>query len=374
MRLLAFLICWLYAVSHVSAFPAEFQYISPDNKSTSLDTPRKRWVSLLFDYRGAEPWPRTPGKNYVYIRYCFPTKQIRDEAKCFFEQAIDLWGMTLGGFPSERSAHAVVVTEAKTPDKKPMLCYKQFNGVEKEWTDGLPEDALVVMVTDDEGDDEATTGYRREGGPGRHSLKISRKTLKDKEVYRVAHEFGHVLGMGHEHQRKDRDHFIGFKCEALDGYDEAYNKAKSDNPTMRTEEIQTKLCEDWGFSNKYHFTSPQAFHVESASEASDTFDWDSIMLYDSDQGGSRCSSDMEECPMLKGFTDTTTGRVTWSRFQGGRKPSKGDADFVRHLYPYYPPSIGIRPDVPPKPPSLQQPPKPGPPPLPPRPTHAGVHG
>lgn len=161
-------------------------------------------------------------------------------------------------------------------------------------------------------------------------------------------------------------------CEALDGYPDAYSKAKADNPTMHNDEIQTKLCDDWTFSNKYHFTSSRAFHLETTSDTSDGFDWDSIMLYDSDQGGSNCANDIENCPMLKGVKNPGTGQVAWTRFQGGRAPSKGDVDFVRRWYPFYPPSEGIPPDVPPKPPSLQQPPKSGPPPLPHRPPVANI--
>jgi hypothetical protein len=82
-----------------------------------------------------------------------------------------------------------------------MLCYKDSGGGEEKWTDNLPEDTLVVGIEEGDGDDEATVGYHEEGGsesqgPGRHFMKIMRKTLLDNEVYRIAHEVRYCLQFG----------------------------------------------------------------------------------------------------------------------------------------------------------------------------------
>jgi len=40
----------------------------------------------------------------------------------------------------------------------------------------------------------------------------------------VAHEIGHTLGLTHEHQRSDRDHFIRIVYENLQYYKDAFVK------------------------------------------------------------------------------------------------------------------------------------------------------
>ncbi|KAK4569731.1 hypothetical protein LTR86_002699 [Recurvomyces mirabilis] len=37
----------------------------------------------------------------------------------------------------------------------------------------------------------------------------------------MMHEFGHLLGLEHEHQRPDRDLYVNFRCEYLEGYNAA---------------------------------------------------------------------------------------------------------------------------------------------------------
>jgi len=33
----------------------------------------------------------------------------------------------------------------------------------------------------------------------------------------MMHELGHAIGLQHEHARNDRDEFIDFRCEKLEG-------------------------------------------------------------------------------------------------------------------------------------------------------------
>ena len=44
----------------------------------------------------------------------------------------------------------------------------------------------------------------------------------------MTHELGHAISLQHEHQRDDRNTYISFHCEKLDGHAEAQRKAHID--------------------------------------------------------------------------------------------------------------------------------------------------
>lgn len=113
-----------------------------------------------------------------------------------------------------------------------------------------------------------------------------------------------------------------------------------------------------------------AFVPDKFADVFTSFDFESIMLYDSKTGAehSACESDIDHCPMLK-INKNDKGEVTGlARFGENTVPSKGDARFVRSNYRFKAPEDGTLPDVPPKKSSLRPTPTPAPPPpLPPRP-------
>jgi hypothetical protein len=58
---------------------------------------------------------------------------------------------------------------------------------------------------------------------GRHAMWINAK-LPQEYSYRgraaiIAHEIGHIMGLAHEHQRQDRDHYVYFNCSNVDSYE-----------------------------------------------------------------------------------------------------------------------------------------------------------
>ncbi|KAF2444070.1 hypothetical protein P171DRAFT_25306 [Karstenula rhodostoma CBS 690.94] len=53
----------------------------------------------------------------------------------------------------------------------------------------------------------------------------------------VAHEFGHIFGLDHEHQRGDRDRYIFFDCTILNGYPAAYAKVQAARQAGSTDSI-----------------------------------------------------------------------------------------------------------------------------------------
>lgn len=311
------------------------------NKTYSVGL-QERWVSNFHEMEalGAQPWPYTKGINRVYIRYCYANLKTRDSAKCVFEQAIELWAEALGGKTSAISGHAISVNEARDDrNGRAMLCYE--DPASTIWKKGMPEDVVVIRMPDTTGPDWATSGRYVLGEPGRHSLNIGRDHMGNPEPSKVAHEFGHVLGMLHEQNRNDRDQYMEYRCDRVKGFQAAYTRAKYDPPNAHFSDAQlrTALCEDREFATRYGFVFGPDFHKHN-TEVSKEFDWDSIMLYGSSTGAQGdCNNNIEDCTMLRKTVDTATGKIQYSKFEGGSKPSKGDVEFVRLAYPYMEPSL-----------------------------------
>ncbi|PVI00703.1 hypothetical protein DM02DRAFT_707767 [Periconia macrospinosa] len=309
--------------------------------TTSSAVLEKRYISYLgIKTTPGVAWPRHPPSNRVYIRYCYATQEVRNEVKCLFDQARDLWGEALGGKASEESGHAIMPTEAKDESMRPLLCYEDAAGTV--WNRYMPADALVISLVPDEIGDRATIGYYGTSQKGKHTLSISQSRMRKQQVHVIAHEFGHVLGMGHEHQRKDRDEHMLFQCDQLRGFWDAYNKASVVDIHLKGPAIRERLCTDPEYAARYGFKRISSYtKIEDSQSTGFVFDWDSIMLYDSTAGAAGKCFELETwCPLLKKVINPATGAAQYVRFQGGRKPSVRDAAFIKQTYPYMPPVAG----------------------------------
>lgn len=139
------------------------------------EQPRKRGYGVIGNDQS-----RWPGG---IIKYRYSSQAVRDAHKDGFDSAINDW--------------------------RSWAPYLQF--VEYPIKDALEPD--VVTITEDGGGCYATIGYYND----HKNLNVVPWNVRD-PLYTYAcyrHEFGHILGLLHEHQRPDRDKYIRYNCDAV---------------------------------------------------------------------------------------------------------------------------------------------------------------
>lgn len=100
---------------------------------------------------------------------------MKDNGRCTFEAALNIWSEALGGEPGKASGHNLGFSEV-THLGKTQYCYKPGT---TELNQKVPDDALVIMWREAEqagGVSFGTVGYRSEvinKGFFRHTLQMS---------------------------------------------------------------------------------------------------------------------------------------------------------------------------------------------------------
>jgi hypothetical protein len=132
----------------------------------------------------------------------------------------------------------------------------------------VPRDAVEVIAQDlADGVNypaSAATGYIPDNYNaliGRHAMWIN-ANLPQEYSYRgraaiIVHEIGHIMGLAHEHQRQDRDHYVYFNCSNVDGY-EATKRQVDATRQYTMEEVCTtyKLAVEFSFGATESMTDP----------------------------------------------------------------------------------------------------------------------
>jgi hypothetical protein len=164
----------------------------------------------------------------------------------------------------------------------------------------------------------------------------------------AAHELGHVMGFVHEHQRHDRDKYIRFNCEGLDGYAEAKKRLdKSDYPLTMDEVCESNWYGrmpgiDWGFITNYSKDMGSTNDGTRIVQTSGTYDEHSIMHYASDENCKGTKHHLKDFPLVKWKktgdqapppgtipTDDNAVFIRWST-----SPTGGDVAGVKQMYPW----------------------------------------
>jgi hypothetical protein len=178
------------------------------------------WMEFVSESSKAmEAWPLKDGYHTIY--YCYEFDFDRNAFEKVVTKAWDLWHEVLGD-AGQASGHRLKFEEYPFPKDIYPYCQvgrpvPNFPGTTKYvWNPDLPPETLVIKraFTNVNQDTDAVAwavgghippGWNNKAG--RHSITIIERSLEEKgraAPYSLAHEMGHVFGLGHEHQRADR--------------------------------------------------------------------------------------------------------------------------------------------------------------------------
>jgi len=143
--------------------------------------------------------------------------------------------------PSERAAFARAVSLWPHPAVE--VADPWFTSVL--WAVGLDPSVLVRVDRNLSGFGQTTLGP----GPRRELVFNPGRTTPDWLSADLAHEWGHVLGLVHEHQRPDRDRYVAFPPGFLDGL------APDRRPDYALDAGSTEIGRPYDYDSLMHYSS-----------------------------------------------------------------------------------------------------------------------
>lgn len=163
-------------------------------------------------------------------------------------------------------------------------------------------------------------------------------------AWQIAHELGHVFGLLHEHQRPDRDIYVQYRPERVNGFAQAWQSAQAAGVSFQ------QLTEEDGCAELFNWDLGKDFRkLASAPDYQSVYDYASIMHYDGITGMAvyddrvpYTATDPNSYPMAQlGMADAQNQIPLILLPLQGRRPgeahriSVGDAAAIRFMYPHY---------------------------------------
>ncbi|KAK3680215.1 hypothetical protein LTR78_000593 [Recurvomyces mirabilis] len=213
----------------------------------------------------------------------------------------------------DRSAESDYGTGSEDEDEKTATCPdRSFStyGFDSYHTDAIDPHRIIIADT-------------REAG-------VKSQHLHNCQVSSLVHEMGHTMGLLHEHQRPDRDHFMKVDCTKLKSYKEAetlvmqpeYARDWEDEPELH--ERMARVCSESGPARKYLPMAATMIKCRPSATNDpkgwvldpDLFNFGSIMIYGSTNLGE--DSDVTRPPMVRKFPSGYRTKATVESGDGAK--------------------------------------------------------
>lgn len=368
MRLYVALILASAALVSACYFPfndARFTNISYASKffANANSQPDMGCTTTVVGDSSIKPWPPTPApptdlpgeQGLITIPYCYRTPEDRVALHETIERGIEIWRQKL---PQANQANGLRFSGFREYGRDGTFppCWDSNTDL---WNPAVRHGTLMIQEQKTDGQGSwATVGYipydpssGSQGFESRHQLYLTHNSGSDGDLraYEAAHELGHVMGFVHEQQRHDRDDYVFFNCENLDGYwdikhivdshpewDVDIGKVCSSNYYGGTPELQWWSVLDY---SKDMGTTNDKTRLQTYGKA---YDEVSIMQYPSDANAYWDARDLDQYPLVKWLKTGDEAPPTGTRptkdnakyiFQPIR-PSDGDVDGVKAMYPW----------------------------------------
>jgi hypothetical protein len=325
--------------------------------------PDMGWNTIVVGDSLIKPWAPTPApptdlpgeQGLVTIPYCYRTPEDRAALHETIERGIEIWRQKL---PQASQGNALRFSGFREYGKKGVFppCWDPKTDF---WNPAVRHGTLMIQESKDAGHGSwSTVGYipydpangSKDYEP-RHQLHLSHNSGSDGSLRttEAAHELGHVMGFVHEQQRHDRDDYVSFNCENLDGYWHVKEIVDS-HPEWGVDMGDVCSSNYYGGTPELQWWSVLDYSKDMGTTAGKPrlqmygkdYDVVSIMQYASDAGAFWDVRNLDECPLIKWKMTGDEAPPAGTRptkdnaeyiFQP-IAPSDGDVDGVKAMYPW----------------------------------------